>query len=132
MKFSRLSRGRICDCLATLQANLTTALRVNARQSCEHRTAAFSENQLEVCNFVCNLPHGLTPNRTAKRSYDSCETGLTEWSIVQQSSFRAIAGKTVNIKIFLIFLHTVCFMYGLSIFEIKRICHHAQFFIISH
>ena len=27
-------------------------------------------------------------------------------------------------------LHTVCLMYGLSIYEIKRICHHAGFFII--
>ena len=29
-------------------------------------------------------------------------------------------------------LHTVCSMYGLSIYEIKRICHRARFFIISH
>ena len=28
-------------------------------------------------------------------------------------------------------LNTVCFIYGLSIYEIKRICHHTQFFIIS-
>ena len=27
-------------------------------------------------------------------------------------------------------LHTVCFMHGLSIYEIKSICHHAYFFII--
>ena len=29
-------------------------------------------------------------------------------------------------------LHTVCFMHGLSIYEIKRICHCAYFFIISY
>ena len=29
-------------------------------------------------------------------------------------------------------LHTVCFMYELSIYGIKRICHRARFFIISH
>ena len=29
-------------------------------------------------------------------------------------------------------LHTVCFMHGLSIYEIKRICHHAYFFTISY
>ena len=29
-------------------------------------------------------------------------------------------------------LHTVCFMHGLSIYEIKRICHHAYFFRISY
>ena len=28
-------------------------------------------------------------------------------------------------------LHTVCCMHGLSIYEIKGICHHAYFFIIS-
>ena len=28
-------------------------------------------------------------------------------------------------------LHTVCFMHGLSIFEIKRICHQDYLFIIS-
>ena len=28
-------------------------------------------------------------------------------------------------------LHTVCFMHELSIYEIKRICHHAYFFRIS-
>ena len=28
-------------------------------------------------------------------------------------------------------LHTVCFMHGLSIYEIKRICHRAYFFRIS-
>ena len=28
-------------------------------------------------------------------------------------------------------LHTVCFMHGLSIYEIKRICQHAHFFIIQ-
>ena len=28
-------------------------------------------------------------------------------------------------------LNTACFRHGLSIYEIKRICHHAQFFIIS-
>ena len=29
-------------------------------------------------------------------------------------------------------LHTVCFMHGLSDYEIKRICHRAHFFIISY
>ena len=29
-------------------------------------------------------------------------------------------------------LHTVCLMHELSIYEIKRICHHAQSFIISY
>ena len=29
-------------------------------------------------------------------------------------------------------LHTVCFMHGLSIYEIKRICHRAYFFRISY
>ena len=29
-------------------------------------------------------------------------------------------------------LHKVCFMHGLSIYETKKICHHAQFFIISY
>ena len=29
-------------------------------------------------------------------------------------------------------LHTVCFMHGLSIYEIKRICHRTHFFIISY
>ena len=28
-------------------------------------------------------------------------------------------------------LHTVCFMHGLSIYEIKKICHRAYFFRIS-
>ena len=45
---------------------------------------------------------------------------------------RATAGYTSHIKIFFKFLHTVCFMYGLSIYEIYRICHHARFFIILH
>ena len=40
MKFARLSRGRTCDSLATLQTHLTAALRVNTRQSWEHRTPA--------------------------------------------------------------------------------------------
>ena len=40
MKVARLSRGCTCDSLATLQAHLTAALRVNTRQSWEHRTAA--------------------------------------------------------------------------------------------
>ena len=43
----------------------------------------------------------------------------------------AVADNTSHIKIFLILLHTVCFMYGLSICEIKRICHHSRF-LISH
>ena len=29
-------------------------------------------------------------------------------------------------------LHTVCFMHGLSIFELKRICHRAYFFRITY
>ena len=29
-------------------------------------------------------------------------------------------------------LHTACFMHGLSIYEIKRICHRAYFFTISY
>ena len=40
MKFARLSSRRTCDSFATLQAHLATALRVNARQACEHRTDA--------------------------------------------------------------------------------------------
>ena len=38
----------------------------------------FSENLLEVCNFVCYLPQDLTPvvKRRAKRLYDWCETGF--------------------------------------------------------
>ena len=40
MKVARLSRGCTCDSLATLQAHQTAALRVNIRQSWEHRTAA--------------------------------------------------------------------------------------------
>ena len=43
---------------------------------------------------------------------------------------RAIAGNTSHIKTFFNSLHTVCIMYGLSIYEIKMICHHARFFII--
>ena len=43
---------------------------------------------------------------------------------------KAIAGNISRIKIFFNSLHTVCFMYGLSIYEIKRICHLARFFII--
>ena len=44
---------------------------------------------------------------------------------------RAVAGNTSHINFFNS-LHTVCFVYGLSIYEIKRICHHSGFFIISH
>ena len=40
MKFARLSSRRTCDSFATLQAHLATALRVNARHACEHRTDA--------------------------------------------------------------------------------------------
>ena len=40
IKFARLSSHRTCDSFATLQAHLATALRVNARQACEHRTDA--------------------------------------------------------------------------------------------
>ena len=40
MKFARLSSRRTCDSFATLQAHLASALRVNARQVCEHRTDA--------------------------------------------------------------------------------------------
>ena len=29
-------------------------------------------------------------------------------------------------------LHTFCFLHGLSIYDIKRICHHTQFMIISY
>ena len=29
-------------------------------------------------------------------------------------------------------LHTFYFMHDLSIYEIKRICHHAQYYIISY
>ena len=39
---------------------------------------------------------------------------------------------TSHIEIFFNTLHTVCFMHELSIYEIKRICHSAKFFIISY
>ena len=29
-------------------------------------------------------------------------------------------------------LHMVCFMHGLSTYELEKICNHAQFFIISY
>ena len=45
---------------------------------------------------------------------------------------RAIAGYTSTLKYFLNSLHAACFMHGLSVSEIKRICPHARFFIISH
>ena len=76
----------------------TTVARPHLRQSCnsaslssdsparEHKTIVgasfsclmFSENLHEVCNFVCDPPHGLMPaaNPKAKWSYDWCETGL--------------------------------------------------------
>ena len=36
---------------------------------------------------------------------------------------RATAGNTSNIKIFLIICIQLVFLYGMSIYEIKRICH---------
>ena len=70
----------------------TTVARPHLRQSCNSTSTSgdspacerrpsvralygrltFSENPPEVCNFVCDLPHGLTlaANRTAKRTYD--------------------------------------------------------------
>ena len=48
-----------------MQAHLETALRLKSCQSCEHRAATiyltFSENLHEVCNFVFDLPHSLSP-----------------------------------------------------------------------
>ena len=58
--------------------------------------------------------------------YEMSLTLCQTWSLL-----RAIAGKPAHIKIFFNYLHTVCFMYGLSIYEIKRLCHNTQFFIIS-
>ena len=43
-----------------------------------------------------------------------------------QTILRAIAGNSLFNS-----LHTACFMYGLPIYEIKSICHHVRFFIIS-
>ena len=37
-----------------------------------------------------------------------------------------------HIEIFFTYLDTVCFMHGMSIYEIKTICYRAQPFILSH
>ena len=71
MKFARTPHGRTCDSLANLHDHLATALRANVRQSCEYGTAALSVVKFhshEVCNYICDLLHGLTPaeNLTAK------------------------------------------------------------------
>ena len=41
-------------------------------------------------------------------------------------------GCDMHIDFFFNNLHTVCFIHGLSIYEIKRICHRTHFFIISY
>ena len=51
--------------------------------------------------------------------------------LITNGNLRTIMGNTSLIEIFLNILHTVRFMYGL-LYEIKRICHHAHFFIVSH
>ena len=78
------------DCRAATLATVFQLCKHIWRQPCvssERKTIVrasngcltFSENHILVCNFFCNLPHGLSPavNRTAKRSYDWCATGLS-------------------------------------------------------
>ena len=61
MKVARLSHCRTWDthCLATLQAHLATALRVSARQSCEHRTAALylvkTYMRYAILSVICRM-----------------------------------------------------------------------------
>ena len=51
---------------------------------------------------------------------------------VIQKFLRTYATKTSHLEMLSNTLHTVCFMHGLSIYEIKIICHRAQFFIIIY
>ena len=53
MKFARLSSRRTCDSFATLQAHMATALRVNARQACEHRTDALRLVKIYLRYVIC-------------------------------------------------------------------------------
>ena len=78
MKFARLSQGRTCNIASTSEDSPVHERKTIVRAS--YGCLTFSENQFEVFNFVCDLPHGLMPvvNRTAKRSYNWCETGITK------------------------------------------------------
>ena len=60
MKFARLSSHRTCDSFATLQAHLATALRVNARQACEHRTDALRLVKIYMRYAILSWQNGRT------------------------------------------------------------------------
>ena len=64
----------------------------------------------------------------------------TEFSILRLTFYGKSASKSLRTYATKYFphwnifntLHTVCFMHGLSIFELKRICHRAYFFRITY
>ena len=97
----------------------------------------FSANRLS--NILYDIKCSLLNVRKLKLGRESStqfslrlELFLIWFTRFRPTNLRAVAGDTSHIKIFFNSLHTVCSMYGLSIYEIKRICHRARFFIISH
>ena len=80
--------------------------------------------------LLCPLPDQMAPkDQNTKKLVDGKIYKLNA-THRQSMTFKGNCGKYFPHSDLFNSLHTVCLMYGLSIYEIKRICHRARFFTI--